>query len=497
MNGDHTACGPPEYTAADAASSPRSCTTDGARNADAPHSTPESTVDSMAMMRQMFEFMSTAQRQNQEQMAQMLQQQVLLQQHMLQAHVAAQKPQKKKGNPPIFHGQASDDLELWLFSTEQYYASYAEEMRCETSEFVNTFFANLGPTAQTWYRAFKLSLGDQPATWTIFKQRIRERFRHSDFQHKVLSKLHNLRWSGGPTSLYDEVSTPALAARLRPHSGSPHPQQLHYQDEDAVPPTRRNKIYGYLCQGGRVEDASVSIFVDSGASFNAIAPEVAANLKLKVTTLQEPLGVKLGGGQRVSIPRRTTTITVSMEGFPEYATEVFVMEIPEGKNVLLGFRWLEDVNTDIDWVARIVRSRGATSGLVLHPCPRALVSPIVAGSRRRTTKLQRRNDERNNLLFYAKHDDVSSVGETKVISHRQFRRMHHDKDAFCFAVRICEDTSDKAARQLSQGWEQLRDRPEEAVVVKYKNTVFRAELPSVAPQRSVDVEAEVELSDDT
>ncbi|GMF43949.1 unnamed protein product [Phytophthora fragariaefolia] len=221
--------------------------------------------------------------------------------------------------------------------------------------------------------------------------------------------------------------------------------QLHYQDEDAVPPTRRNKIYGYLCQGGRVVDASVSIFVNSGASFNAIAPEVAANLKLKVTTLQGPLRVKLGGGQRVGIPRRTTTITVSMEGFPEYATEVFVMEIPEGKNVLLGFTWLEDVNPDIDWA----------------------------------------------------HDYVSSVGETKVISHRQFRRMHHDKDAFCFAVRICEDTSDKAARQLSQGWEQLRGRPEEAVVVKYKNTVFRAELPSVTPQRSVDVEAEVELSDDT
>ncbi|KAE8906168.1 hypothetical protein PF005_g7252 [Phytophthora fragariae] len=115
---------------------------------------------------------------------------------MLQAHVAAQKPQKKMGNPPMFHGQASDDLELWLFSTEQYYASYAEEIQNETSEFVNTIFANLGPTAQTWYRDFKLSLGDQPATWTILKQRIRERFRDSDFQHKVLSKLHNLRWGG-------------------------------------------------------------------------------------------------------------------------------------------------------------------------------------------------------------------------------------------------------------------------------------------------------------
>ncbi|KAF4034659.1 hypothetical protein GN244_ATG13403 [Phytophthora infestans] len=107
----------------------------------------------------------------------MLQHQVLLQQQVLHAHVSAQKPQKRKGTPPQFNGQSSDDLELWLFSSEQYYSHYSEEM-------------------QTGYRDFKISLGDQPATWTIFKQRIRERFRDADFQHKMLSRLHNLRWSG-------------------------------------------------------------------------------------------------------------------------------------------------------------------------------------------------------------------------------------------------------------------------------------------------------------
>ncbi|POM73710.1 Hypothetical protein PHPALM_9423 [Phytophthora palmivora] len=91
-------------------------------------------ADNMVMMRQMFEFMSTAQRQNQEQMAQMLQQQVLLQQQMLQAHVVAQKPQKKTGKPPQFNGQANEDLELWLFSTEQYYSSYSEEMQSDSSD---------------------------------------------------------------------------------------------------------------------------------------------------------------------------------------------------------------------------------------------------------------------------------------------------------------------------------------------------------------------------
>ncbi|ETO73603.1 hypothetical protein F441_10306 [Phytophthora nicotianae CJ01A1] len=53
---------------------------DGNPGVAAPHPVQQPAVDTMAMMRQMFEFMNTAQRQNQEQMSQMLQQQVLLQQ---------------------------------------------------------------------------------------------------------------------------------------------------------------------------------------------------------------------------------------------------------------------------------------------------------------------------------------------------------------------------------------------------------------------------------
>ncbi|KAJ8539116.1 hypothetical protein ON010_g12755 [Phytophthora cinnamomi] len=115
---------------------------------------------------------------------------------MLQAHVASQKPQKKKGNHPQFNGETNDDLQLWLFSTEQYYSNCDEEMHADSSEFVNTIFANMGPTAQTWYRDFKILLGEQPATWALFKQRIRECFREADYQHKLLTRIHNLRCSG-------------------------------------------------------------------------------------------------------------------------------------------------------------------------------------------------------------------------------------------------------------------------------------------------------------
>ncbi|POM79075.1 LOW QUALITY PROTEIN: Hypothetical protein PHPALM_3326 [Phytophthora palmivora] len=55
----------------------------------------------------------------------------------------------KKDNPPQLNGETSDDLELWLFSIEQYYSNYTEEMQGESSDFVNTIFANLVQIADT------------------------------------------------------------------------------------------------------------------------------------------------------------------------------------------------------------------------------------------------------------------------------------------------------------------------------------------------------------
>ncbi|POM81603.1 Hypothetical protein PHPALM_405 [Phytophthora palmivora] len=90
------------------------------------------------MLRQMFEFFDDVSQQ---------QQQVYFQQQMVQHQVTSQRLQKKKGNPPIFNGVPSDNLDLWLFSTEQYYADYQLDMANNTSDFVNLIFANLGPSS--------------------------------------------------------------------------------------------------------------------------------------------------------------------------------------------------------------------------------------------------------------------------------------------------------------------------------------------------------------
>ncbi|KAG1712454.1 hypothetical protein DVH05_000202 [Phytophthora capsici] len=152
--------------------------------------------DGVAMLQQMFQAFLTSTQQQQQFLSQVIAQQTQTQQQMLQQQVLMQRSQKKKGNPPSFNGQTTDDLELWIFSTEQYYADCQSDMDGNTSVFVDMIFANLGPTAKTWFRDFKMSLGNEPATWAIFKAKIRERFRDSDFEHKVLSKLHQLRRAG-------------------------------------------------------------------------------------------------------------------------------------------------------------------------------------------------------------------------------------------------------------------------------------------------------------
>ncbi|OWY90840.1 hypothetical protein PHMEG_00040848 [Phytophthora megakarya] len=129
-------------TAADAAAETENdeqALTDGNSSPAALHPIPPSAADTMTMMRQMFEYMNTTQRQNREQMSQMLQHQVLLQQQMLQAHVAAEE----EGQSTAVQRRTNDDLELWLFSTEQYYSNYSKEMQCESSEFLDTIFGNL------------------------------------------------------------------------------------------------------------------------------------------------------------------------------------------------------------------------------------------------------------------------------------------------------------------------------------------------------------------
>ncbi|KAG3191498.1 hypothetical protein PC128_g10917 [Phytophthora cactorum] len=104
--------------------------------------------------------------------------------------------QKYKTDPPKFHGRTDEDLELWLFAIEEHLSGYARERDSCDSRFVDMVVPFLGPDAMSWYREFKNILGDRRRTWFLVKQQICIRFRDSDFEFKLLSKLHDLQVTG-------------------------------------------------------------------------------------------------------------------------------------------------------------------------------------------------------------------------------------------------------------------------------------------------------------
>ncbi|ETK95690.1 hypothetical protein L915_01403 [Phytophthora nicotianae] len=54
----------------------------------------------------------------------------------------------------------------------------------------------LGSDVMSWYRKFKASIGEAPRTWCLFKEHIRARFRDSDFELKLLTKMYDQQATG-------------------------------------------------------------------------------------------------------------------------------------------------------------------------------------------------------------------------------------------------------------------------------------------------------------
>ncbi|KAE9163256.1 hypothetical protein PF004_g30208 [Phytophthora fragariae] len=145
------------------------------------------TTDTLAQMLQVMMQMSQQQTAF---MGQVMAQTAHIQQLILQTRP---RNPHKRGDPPPFKGKDNEDLELFLFSTEQYYADFMSAMHEDSSEFTDMIFGSLGVDAQSWFREFKLSMDSRPITWQLFKERIRARFRDKDHKFKTLTKLYELK----------------------------------------------------------------------------------------------------------------------------------------------------------------------------------------------------------------------------------------------------------------------------------------------------------------
>ncbi|DAZ98937.1 TPA: hypothetical protein N0F65_001376, partial [Lagenidium giganteum] len=87
---------------------------------------------------------------------------------------------------------------------------------------------------------------------------------------------------------------------------------------------------------------------------------------------------------------------------------------------------------------------------------------------------------------------VTSCGNTRVVAAEDAHALIQDDDVeFCFFV---APPATPARSKLT--WDALTGHPLEATLLKYKDTVFRTELPKSLPSRRDDVETTIELTDD-
>ncbi|KAG3152024.1 hypothetical protein PI126_g10722 [Phytophthora idaei] len=145
-------------------------------------------------MMQMMAVQQQAMQHQQQQFQAFLEHQARVQNEIYEEHARATR-QKSKAEPPKFNITANEDLELWLFQTEEHLSSYAAERDSNDSRFVDMVVPYSGTDVMSWYREFKHTLGETPRAWCVFKQQLRVRFRDSDFKFKLLSRLYNLRAS--------------------------------------------------------------------------------------------------------------------------------------------------------------------------------------------------------------------------------------------------------------------------------------------------------------
>ncbi|KAI9912712.1 hypothetical protein PsorP6_005162 [Peronosclerospora sorghi] len=90
--------------------------------------------------------------------------------------LTCQGPGRKKDPPTL-----NENLDLFIHSTDVYYAYKRGVKHTESSEFVEEITCNLGKCVQSWCRTICTAAGVKK-TWRLFKEKMRQRFKPKDFE---------------------------------------------------------------------------------------------------------------------------------------------------------------------------------------------------------------------------------------------------------------------------------------------------------------------------
>ncbi|KAF1333396.1 Retrovirus polyprotein, partial [Globisporangium splendens] len=540
-------------------------------------------VDNFAMQ-QLLLYLHQQQQMFQAQMqAQMQQTQAQMQQtHIQFEQMLLSQGGSRKKDPPVYEGKLSEDLELWIFATEEYYAAKRGLMEANSSDFVKMISSNLGKSVLNWYRTFSTQCETEGRhkTWALFKNQLRVRFRPRDFEYNLRERLFDLKQTGtiheyvskfqdllsqtdltisemekrfyfqnglrSETAIRVKEMSPTTLLEVIEHTTNF--EFAHFSGKPPKPPTQRNAtkshnpftsnstkpkyqkksvqkigqvahkndwkkeaicnkcgIKGHIapeCKKKEVDKEAnrymsgsfyailevqalayqdpakkknVSIFIDNGCSLNSISEDIAQVLGLTVhEDVNDTMNVDLGFSQTVQRPRRTAEMALEVPGFPPMTTTFQVMPIPEDKDTL----------------KLSPRAKSDETPLVLKTptnCPARFVK-----NRRRACHGQ----SRDIFNFYRVHGHNGEHGHTKFVSMKRLAKELRKGDVECVFV-VNPHDSEKAARFKQQGWEALHDNPAFDVLWKYKDTVFRTELPNTTPPVREGIEHEIKLKPGT
>ncbi|OWZ05809.1 hypothetical protein PHMEG_00022029 [Phytophthora megakarya] len=187
------------------------------------------------------------------------------------------------------------------------------------------------------------------------------------------------------------------------------------------------------------------------------------------------MAVMLGYNRTVQRPKRTVEMKFQILDFPETCETFTVMPVPEGKDVMLRMKWLRENNPDIDWERLLLHPRATTKEpslqLVLSTRPPAR---MIGGHHFKNAR-----QDRDIIRYYRQHGHSGGYGETKIISSKQFLKELRKGMGIESVFAVNPHDSGKA-------------EPYEALV-KYRDTVYRTELPSSTPPVREGIEHEIQL----
>ena len=128
----------------------------------------------------------------------------------------------RKGDPPSFSGKDKEDVEKFIFLTEEFYFEYDDVRTAQTEQFARIVMSNLKSDASTWFQNFtEVSRAEgHLRTWDHMKTQLRLQFGKADDKMKAIEKVLRAKQKGSVQEFSNYLTTHML------RSGEQWPEQI-------------------------------------------------------------------------------------------------------------------------------------------------------------------------------------------------------------------------------------------------------------------------------